>query len=149
MLVLVTSKPDMLLHTIYSRCQDIYFGPHSKETIKSYLRPKNLSDNQEDFLCSFSNGSIGLLAGIDDFKDIKRIAEEYSVLGTIDINKRFAVAKTLSLDEDLKRKVFFWMLYLRSKKLYSQLPNVLALHRTVSYAGYNEQLALENFMLSF
>lgn len=145
-LFFVTSKPSALLTTIISRCQFIFFPTPDHTVVSAYLKNKDLTAEQIAFLSKFSNGSIGLLA--DDFGKIKKYIEEFSGIMKADINKRFDLAKKLSVDEELKLKILYWMLYLRSKNIYKPLPNLLELHRTVSYTGYNEQLALENFMLT-
>ena len=144
--ILVTSHMDELLPTIVSRCHQLFFPAHPRSMVMEFLKDKKLSKEQEEFLYEFSNGSIGLLAG--DFSKIKSYAEEYSALAKADINKRFDMAKQLSTDESLQQKILYWMLYLHTKKLYEPLRGLLALRRTISRPQYNEQLALENFMLS-
>ena len=147
MLILVSHAPSRLHDTIRSRVQEVQFPVHGKNIIVEYLKNKNLSHDQEDFLYTFSNGSIGLLAQMGDFKQIKQIAEEYTALARADLNKRFEIAKQLAVDEQLRQKVLFWMLYLRTKKLYQPLRGLLALYDTISHTQYNQLLALENFML--
>ncbi len=144
-LILVTSQPHALLSTISSRCRQIFFPPQSREVFYEYLKDKNLSTDQQNFLYQFSNGSIGLLAG--DFKKIKAYAEEYTSLSKADINKRFDVAKQLAEDEALKEKVLYWMLYLHTRNLYEPLRALQALYRNIMLPQFNKQLALENFML--
>ncbi len=145
LLILITAHPASLLSTITSRCQSIEFFPPSKKEFFEYLKPKKLSDAQQEFLYQFSNGSIGLLS--QDFSNIKKYAEEYSAITTADINQKFVLAKKLADDEMLQQKVFSWMLYLRTKKMYKPLRPLLALYRTISQPQFNKQLALENFML--
>lgn len=145
-IILVTSNPEELLPTILSRCQQIFFPAHPKSVVMEFLADKKLSDEQKNFLYEFANGSIGLLA--EDFKNIKTYAEEYTAFAKADINKRFDMAKQLSTDEALQQKILYWMLYLHTKKLYEPLRGLLALRRTIGQPQYNEQLALENFMLS-
>lgn len=144
-LILITSKPDALLPTITSRCQVIDFAAPSKKDFFKFLEEKKLSDEQKEFLYTFSNGSIGLMAG--DFGNIKKYAEEYTIFAKADINKRFDIAKKLADDDALQQKVLFWMLYLRSKKMYKPLGSLLSLYRTISSPQFNKQLALERWMI--
>ena len=146
-IILVTSRPEALLATISSRVQHIFFASHPASVVHQFLENKKLSEEQKKFLYEFSNGSIGLLARIEDFKSIKMIAEEFTAFAKADVNKRFDVAKKLAEDGALEQKILFWMLYLRSKKLYKPLPSLLTLYHTVSNPSFNKQLAIENFML--
>src|SRR3989344_5131303 len=49
--ILVTYRPSALLHTIISRCRHIFFPTHRHSTVKSFLKERNLSESQIDFLC--------------------------------------------------------------------------------------------------
>ena len=82
-----------------------------------------------------------------DFKTIKTYAEEFTTLSKADINQRFTIAQQLAVDESLSQKILFWMLYLRTKKLYQPLRGLLELYNTISQPQFNKQLALEQFML--
>lgn len=144
-IILITSQLEGLLPTITSRCQVVYFPPHGRVTMLAFLKDKNLSSSQMDFLCQFSNGSIGLLDG--DFSKIKSYAQEYSMLAKADLARRFDIAKELAVDVALAQKILFWMLYLRTKQLYKPLRGLLELYQTISQPQFNRQLALENFML--
>ena len=145
--VLIASSPDTLLPTIRSRCQQFFFPAHGKKVYDVFFAMTKLSKTQQDFLYEFSNGSIGLLYDLD-YKKIKAYAEEFMALSKADINGRFTIAQTLAADESLSQKIIFWMLYLRTKKLYRSLHGLLALYDTISRPQFNKQLALEQFMLS-
>ncbi len=60
-LILISSRPDMLLPTIRSRCQRISFPPLPVETMKSLLKEKldNLDDGQTGLLSTLSGGRLG------------------------------------------------------------------------------------------
>ncbi|MBN2687276.1 MAG: DNA polymerase III subunit delta', partial [Deltaproteobacteria bacterium] len=59
-LILVTSRPDLLPITIRSRCQKLRFSPVQKETVAMYLREKRSLDGKgADVIASSSRGSIG------------------------------------------------------------------------------------------
>ena len=144
-IILVTSQLDALLPTVRSRVEERYFSPPSKEKFFEYLRDKKLSADQQEFLYQFTNASIGL---VSQTENIKAFISEYSVLAKANLDQKFTMAKKLSEDDTLQQKVLFWMLYLRSKKMYKPLAGLLALYKTVSQPQFNKQLALENFMLS-
>ncbi len=144
--ILVTSRPDSLLPTILSRCQQFFFPAHGRKVYDEFFAATKLSKTQQDFLYEFSNGSIGLLYDLD-FKKIKTYAEEFTALSKADLNGRFTAAQQLAADEALSQKILFWMLYLRTKKLYQPLRGLLELYGTISQPQFNKQLALEQFML--
>lgn len=146
-LLLVTSRKDGVLPTIASRCQEIVFPVPGRDAFDAFFATKKLSHEQQDFLFHFSNGSIGLLFDEENFKKIKVFAEEFSTLAKATMGKRFDVAKQLAEDEELEKKILFWMLYLRTKKLFAPLGPLLALYQSIAQPQLNRQLAIENFML--
>ncbi len=144
--MLITSSPDSLLPTILSRCQQFFFPAHGRKVYDEFFENSKLSEHQKNFLYEFSNGSIGLLYDLD-FKKIKAYAEEFTELSKADINQRFTTAQALAVDESLLQKILFWMLYMRTKKLYRPLRGLLELYTTISQPQFNKQLAIEQFML--
>lgn len=144
--ILITSRPESLAATILSRCQQFFFPAHGRKIYDKFFENSKLSEQQKNFLYEFSNGSIGLLYDLD-YKKIKSYAEEFTALTKADINQRFTAAQQLADDESLSQKILFWMLYLRTKKLYKPLRGLLKLYDTILQPQFNKQLALEQFML--
>jgi len=59
-IILITSKPEMLLQTIRSRCKKIKFQPIGKKSICEFIRKtKNLGYEDSLLVASFSQGSLG------------------------------------------------------------------------------------------
>jgi DNA polymerase-3 subunit delta' len=60
-LILVSSRPEVLLPTIRSRCQKIYFSPLPVDAMSDYIREnmRGLSDEQSALLSLLSGGRIG------------------------------------------------------------------------------------------
>ena len=59
-LILVSSRPHQLPMTVLSRCQQLRFGPLSREEIAGYLTAKlNLERQEADVLAASAEGSIG------------------------------------------------------------------------------------------
>lgn len=74
-IILITSRPAMLLETIRSRCQMIRFSPLSPAEIEAYLIKNELSDKATAGLrARVATGSVGraLLGDIDTFVDQRR-----------------------------------------------------------------------------
>jgi len=62
LLILVSSRPEVLLPTIRSRCQTIHFSPLPVDAMSSYIREhvQGLSDRQSALLSLLSGGRIGV-----------------------------------------------------------------------------------------
>ena len=66
LIILVSSRPDSLLPTIRSRCQDIRFAPLPIATVKEVLqRRRGLSEPDAQFLAMISGGRLGLALEAD------------------------------------------------------------------------------------
>jgi DNA polymerase-3 subunit delta' len=59
MLILVTSKPNLLLSTVRSRCRRIRFGALSEEVMHRILEAKGISPDRARVLTALSSGSCG------------------------------------------------------------------------------------------
>lgn len=58
-IILITSKKEMLLPTIVSRCQQIYFEPIPENIIEQYLiKEYNITQAEAKIIANFSQGSI-------------------------------------------------------------------------------------------
>ena len=58
-LLLITSKPDMLLPTTHSRCQAIRFSTLPGSFIREKLKQANIEGNQSDYWSDFCDGRLG------------------------------------------------------------------------------------------
>ncbi|MBI2676438.1 MAG: hypothetical protein HYX21_00580 [Candidatus Yanofskybacteria bacterium] len=161
LIILVTSNPNSLLPTIYSRCEEIKFEPHIRSQLLGHLKDMGLSQTQAEFLADFSNGRPGLafrLKEKNSFKEIKTKLEQFNKLLKSDINERFNFAeKALQEKEDqnLSTLLLYWMFYLRSDLSKSLkinrgkvLKSLLEVNYILSKPQYNHRLAFENFLLS-
>ena len=71
-IILITSRPALLLETIRSRCQMIRFSPLTPAEIEKYLSQNKLADgNSAGLLARVANGSIGraLSGDLETFKE--------------------------------------------------------------------------------
>ncbi len=69
---LITSRPDALLPTILSRCQNLRFAPIDKQNIENFLlETKKYSPDDAELLANLSGGSIGqaLETDLEKFRD--------------------------------------------------------------------------------
>jgi len=120
LLILVSSQPETLLPTIYSRCEVVKFSQVSSNEIKDYLASKNISEEKANLLTNLSQGKAGkalnLLEDPDRIKKEKEILKEISDIYNADIYKRFDYIKKLtSKNSSIDLKDFFEILtnYLR------------------------------------
>ena len=99
--VLVTSRPDMLLPTVLSRCQRLRFGRLSPgEVAASLIRDHEYSDGDAHAAASLSDGSIGraLQGATDEFVDAREVAVDLldAVASSTDPWRRLGGAKALA-----------------------------------------------------
>jgi DNA polymerase III subunit delta' len=66
MLILVTSKPNLLLSTVRSRCRRIRFGALSDETILQILETRGVSPDKARVFAALSSGSAGRAIGMNN-----------------------------------------------------------------------------------
>ena len=65
-IILVTSRPDVLLPTIRSRCQTIHFAPVDRKAIENYLiEERAFSHDEARLAAGVAHGSIGRAVEID------------------------------------------------------------------------------------
>ena len=87
-IILITSREDMLLNTILSRCTKIQFNRLSESEIEEYVdRNNDKFDNKVKNLISYANGSVGKLYAIQDNADF--IEEMNNIIDML-INKKYS-----------------------------------------------------------
>jgi len=98
--ILVTSRPEMLLPTVLSRCQRLRFGPLSPaEIANTLIRDHEYAEAEAHAAASLSGGSIGraLEEATDEFVDAREAAASLleSVATSSDPGRRLSGAKAL------------------------------------------------------
>lgn len=98
-LILITSKPEVLLSTIISRCQMIKFFPVSPESIKKYLLDQGVPSEKAEMLVSISSGKPGraikLLSNSEQIEREKQVISKVSDFLGSDLAARFKYVKDL------------------------------------------------------
>jgi DNA polymerase-3 subunit delta' len=102
-LILVTSQPERLLSTIFSRCQTIKFFPVPAKEIAQHLVGIGCLSKKAEELADMADGKAG--KAISDFKNPEKLEEEQKILNDLlkvisqNLAEKFAYAKSLK-DED-------------------------------------------------
>ena len=117
--ILISSNINLLIPTIQSRCQKIYFKEHSNSELKSYAE-KHLKIDSLDEIIDLSMGSIGQLINTnsDTSKHVKQMVDIFYDNDILNIEKlllSFNKIKKSSNDELIK---FFNILKITAKDLY-------------------------------
>jgi DNA polymerase-3 subunit delta' len=106
--VLVTSRPDLLLPTVLSRCQRIRFGRLPPGDVATLLmRDHGFEEDAAHAAALLADGSIGraLDGDTEAYVDARRAAAGMlsAVAGTSDPRQRLAAAKVLAGDKNVDR----------------------------------------------
>jgi DNA polymerase III subunit delta' len=155
-LILVTSRPKLILPTISSRSQQMRFLEHDKKTIDDFLKEKGVKKEDAAFLSVLAQGRLGWLVeaiekeriaelrqGIDDFQKILKQG----------IFERMQYAKQIVDDEKHYELVSTWLTWIRAygkdpKKTGQVLRSLMNLSHLISQPQFNHRLAIENFLIS-
>lgn len=152
---LVTSKPQMLLPTILSRCEAVRCLPQSNEQILAYLKLHKISREDEEMLCELANGRLGWAIQTlenNSLPEIKKTIEEFKKIVRRGILEKIEYAKKLSEDEkrqDIVGDLLNWLYaqHKNGKSAPQALRGLLKLHKVISKSEFNPRLALENFLI--
>lgn len=97
--ILVTSRPDVLLATVRSRCPRLRFGPLSEQEVAAALRARGHSQAEALAVAATSDGSLGraLDTSAGDLVEARAAAERVLVgaAATPDARRRIETAKEL------------------------------------------------------
>ncbi|MBU2539905.1 DNA polymerase III subunit delta' [Patescibacteria group bacterium] len=114
-LILISSKPETLLTTIFSRCQVIKFFNISRKEIQDYFIEKGLPTKQAETIASISEGKLGRAIKLLDKdgleKEKEALNEIIKVCGS-DIASKFQYVKNLP-EESFSKSLSIIKRYLR------------------------------------
>jgi len=103
LVILVTSKPYVLLDTIRSRCQMLNFAPLNASEIEEHLQMNNMPPDEARLRARLSRGSIGHAREIDLDEYRKTRDTMLEVAETLGVTRE--IAKLISASEYLGRKI--------------------------------------------
>jgi len=109
LLFLISSKPEILLSTIHSRCQNIKFFPLKQEVLVNSLLEQGADKKKAEMISSLSSGSFGLAQEM--FSNPEKIKEQEDILHGIlkivnaDLSEKFKYVKSLELEGNKLRKI--------------------------------------------
>ena len=111
-LILTTSLPHLLLPTIVSRCQIIYFRRLNQKEVIEVLRSRpGISEKEIKFVSVLSEGSPGkalsiLERGLEERAEIISWLKEYN----LNVENIFSIAEKISVRSDVRREKIGWFL---------------------------------------
>jgi len=121
-LILISSRPEILLPTILSRCQLIKFFACPITEIKNYLIKNGASEEKAEMFSSISEGKSGraikLFLEPDKMEKEKKILKEVQEICGLDLASKFQYVKNLP-EEDFDnlinsfRRYFRYLLFLK------------------------------------
>lgn len=110
-IILVSSRPNFLLPTILSRCQQIRFTTAPIETVKSLLMEKGLNSSDADLISASAHGRIGAALN-EDAAAIKEKRDEYLMLLSTALNGNiadiFLSVEKYAKDSEKAVEIFEW-----------------------------------------
>ena len=143
--ILVTSQPDLLLETIYSRLLKICFGLSTREEIEKLLKNNSIDEKLADKIIRYSFLRIGLAS---DFMTNQEILKEFEkkirfVLSLEKINKAnkiYLISKYQDILEDIWD---IWQIVLRDEVIQKlEVANTYLLSK-------NRNIEINNNLLAF
>ncbi|MFI5303157.1 MAG: DNA polymerase III subunit delta' [Nitrospiria bacterium] len=126
--ILITSRPQAILSTIFSRCQQIRFAtPPRDELIDFLVKKKGLTALDARNLAKRTQGKVGLALSIDieslnrDDLNYFRLIEKETLASP---SRLFQLSEELSRDSDHFRKTVEWILFfLRDAIIWKNCPD--------------------------
>ena len=152
-LILVSSKPRMLLSTVTSRCQTVRFVSHSAKDSTEFLVSSKLSKADQQLLLSMAQGRIGWLANaVDQVPEIKKAIADLDKVIKGGVSDRMLYAKKMYEKETYHATVAHWIHWLYSNPEIpsrdNALKQLLSLSTNIAQPQYNHRLLLENALLN-
>jgi DNA polymerase-3 subunit delta' len=102
--ILITSRPQFLLPTISSRCQDVSFLSHDKKFVQKAIPTNGASKEDEELLLLLAGGRIGWALDVVNSKrlsEVKKDIKEFQSIIKKDIFERMQYAKNLCRNHNL------------------------------------------------
>ncbi len=154
-IILVTSKPKLLLPTVLSRCEAIKFLPQKENEITELIKQKNYKIKEDDlsFLLKLAKGRVGWLineiGGGHLAETRTNIADFQKIIGQ-GIFEKMQFAKKIYEDGDYLMLAEKWLGWAYADGINNThtLRKLLKLNSLLSQPQFNHRLALENFLIN-
>lgn len=164
-IILISEFPEIILPTIRSRTQPIYFHFVPEKEIEEFFKETTLTPEEKEILMIMGKGRPGIIYQHLENKTLleenKKFIRDLLELKKSPLYKRFNYAKQLKDSENKERVLFVWLAFLRKSLLFkngSRIPwtsselvklikllgNIIHL---ISTTNINQRLALEIFLL--
>ncbi len=125
LLILISSRPEMLLPTIFSRCQIIKFFPVKRQDMEKYLQACQVGVKKAEMLAWLSEGKPGRVENF--LSDPEKIEKEKTILEKVlkvldsDLSEKFKYVKSFDIEKskpseilELLQRYFRQLLFLKT-----------------------------------
>jgi len=154
--ILISARPQALLPTVISRCQNITFLPHPLKETEQALSPYKILRDDKKLILLLAQGRIGWALDILDNKrldEIKKFINEFQTVLRKGSFERMEYAKKVSEYHNPSYVIDIWIRWIRThgkdaKKTHATLSELIWLYSLVSQPQFNRRLALENFLIN-
>jgi len=173
-IILISEYPEMILETITSRCQPIRFHFVEKKELTGFLKERNVSKENMEFLLWLADGRPGLLYKYIESQELleqdKQLIQDILTLKHRPLFARFNYVKKLKDKDLIDDALYVWLNYFRylllsevhtrqtyqffanktlwSKKELIKIINLLQnIKKLLSTTNINQRLALEILLM--
>ena len=117
--ILISSNINLLIPTIQSRCQKIYFKEHSKSELKNYAE-KHLKTDSIDEIIELSMGSIGQLVNTNSntLNNVREVVDFFYDSNILSIEKLLSSFNKIKKNSDIELIKHLNILKITAKDLY-------------------------------
>ena len=149
-ILLISSRPKLLLKTIYSRCQEIKFQSLGANEVDSIM-PGKLKPEDKNLLKKLAQNRPGwIVRNTGKVNTIKTSIQDFNEVLNQGIFEKMQYASKIYDKEDtgeLIGNLIYWH-YSQEPKPLKLLKNLIALSNIISQPQYNHRLALESFLIN-
>jgi DNA polymerase-3 subunit delta' len=108
-LILICSNPDLLLPTIFSRCQTVKFFPVKTKEIKDYLKTKVKTAKETELLSDLAEGrpgrAIDFILNPEKLEDEKKLLADLLKIIDSNLAQKFQYVKSLDIESQSLKEI--------------------------------------------
>ena len=144
--ILISSNINLLIPTIQSRCQKIYFKEHSKSELKNYAE-KHLKTDSIDELIELSMGSIGQLVNTNSntLNNVREVVDFFYDSNILSIEKLLSSFNKIKKNSDIELIKHLNILKITAKDLYLMTNDVESKSLSFNFLYENYKKIIDSY----